>query len=626
MAGYEQGGGPAGWPRDQDDQEGNDLSEARTLVGVDQAVLDQRGEVSSRPAPSVLPQPPQGSHAVAEQQARPPAAANALSVPRGVKVKRRDAADAAPQQSLLAISWLGEQHSWTARAIIDSRYRLLEALGRGGMGDVILAEDLFLRRKVALKTLRRNLADDPEALDSFRQEVAMAHAVSHPGLARTFDLGEASGVTYLTMEYLEGETLSNRIKRLGPLPLPEVQRIAMEVAAAVDAAHTAGVIHRDLKPSNIQLTSDRGAVVMDFGLAAAIRDESAARPAAARSELIRPTTSSAGTPYYMAPEQWRGEPQGVATDIYAFGAILFEALTGRTPFLADNRVTMMNAHLQQKAPSVRSIRPQVPAALDRLVAACLEKDPRLRPPSMEAVARKLVGRSVLPTLVTLGIAVAVLLLIMAGGWTIWWTTSALLLREIRPAVQRLAEIAALRIDGRDLVQVRQEADIETDAFRNVWNVFDQLRKENPEVKYVYTLRKLEKENDWEYVVDVDPKEKDENGDGTIEDDEKGCPPGEEFDSSPYPQLARTFREKKPQADRQFIADAWGILLSGYAPVKAPGDEFHLVGIDVGNDPLVRLRNTLLGVFFLLGLATAGLVLALRLRRAEALPGFNRKKS
>lgn len=634
MADFEQRDGELRWPGDSEEPEEDDFLEGRTVVGMSSfpADGDEDGDrkIDPLPAlamPSASPAEPGGAWPV-----------SAPSLPPGVRVKRKEGAAAAvQQQNLLGMSFDGDKSTWTAQTVIDGRYRLIESLGRGGMGDVILAEDMFLRRKVAIKTLRNNLADDPEALDSFRQEVAMAHAVSHVGLARTFDLGEAGGVTYLTMEYLEGETLSSRIKRQGPLPVGEVRRIALQVAAAVDAAHTAGVIHRDLKPSNIQLTPDRGAVVMDFGLAAAIDTRTVDGSHGSRSELLRPTTSSAGTPYYMAPEQWRGEHQGVPTDIYAFGAILFEALTGRTPFRAENRLAMMNAHLNEKPPSVRSLNPATPTDLDRLVAACLEKEPNLRPVSMEAVARRLVGRPLRRGLVTAGLALGVLLVIMGASWVIWETTKSLLLREMRPAVQRLAEVAALRIDGAELTKIRTPADIDTEPFRRVWNVIDEIRKENPEVDYIYTTRKLPEERPceieegdgtcgWEYVVDVDPRDHDDNGDGIIQLEEEGTPPGRLVDTSLYPQWEVTYRTKKPQSDKDFITDAWGILLSGYAPIKAPGDEFYVVGVDVGNDPLVRLRNTLFIVFFGLGLVSAGLVIGLRIRRGVPLPGFGGTKT
>ncbi len=590
-----------------------------------------------------------------------PAVPPSTPAPRGVRVVRRDdapsgtgagaaaagpaAASAPPAQQISppppspmapssngmvgGVSAAGRA-AWVPGAIVGSRYKLIKVLGRGGMGDVVLADDLFLRRKVAIKTLRSSLADDEVALEGFRQEVAMAHSVSHPGLARTFDLGEAAGVSYLTMEYLAGTSLWEEVHKKGPLSIKELRRVGLEVAAAMYAAHQAGVVHRDLKPSNIQLTPDRGAVVMDFGLAAAIDQRNRGSLAElGRSEYLQPSTSSAGTPHYMAPEQWRAEHQDSATDIYAFGCILFEALTGRTPFVAEDRVAMMVAHLEAKPPSLRSLRADVPADLDRLVARCMEKDPKRRPRTMLEVARALAPRKILPHLVTAALALGVVGALLLGGWTLWITSRALLLREIRPAAQRLAEITALRLDLDDLHRVRQAGDIETEPFQRSWTVLQEIKHENPEVRYVYTLRMKTPPALWEFVVDADPKDVDRNGNGEIEEDEQGSPPAMEYEAEEFPAMARVYEENRPTSDQAFKTDAWGISLSGYAPVRpragrsAPSDEFYIVGVDVANEPLLRLRRVLYAVFGGLGLISAGLVVLLRRRKFEHLPGFGR---
>ncbi|MDY0062255.1 MAG: serine/threonine-protein kinase [Myxococcota bacterium] len=524
---------------------------------------------------------------------------------------------------LLDMKWVPDLSSWQEGAVIAGRYRLLEAIGTGGMGDVLLADDLLLQRKVAVKTLRRNLLENPLALERFRQEVAMAHAVSHLGLARTFDMGEAGGVFFLTMEYLTGETLADRLRREGPLPVAEVRRIGLEVAAALDAAHQAGVVHRDLKPSNIMLTPDRGAVVMDFGLAAAISDRRGLPGHEGLSELVRPTAKSAGTPNYMAPEQWKGEPQGAATDVYSFGCILFEALTGRLPFLAQTRTTMMQAHLTEKPPAIRTLRPGVPASLDHLVAACLSKEPGDRPPSMLAIARSLLVRRKRELAVTALLAVGVIGLLLGAASVVWSSTSLLLIRELRPSVKRLAMLVARDIDGADLDKIRKPADITRPEFKRVWQVIDRARRENPDVSYIYTMRKLKPEVMWEFVVDADPQDEDRNGDGIVDDDERGTPPGLKYDASGLTWLRLAFLENRPHADDSFTSDPWGLLLSGYAPIHGPGDDFYLVGVDVTDKPLMILRNTLYGVFLLLGLISAVLVVVLRQRRAMLVTGFGR---
>ncbi len=521
---------------------------------------------------------------------------------------------------LLDYPWLREADVWRAGAVVKGRYKLIRSLGSGGMGDVLLAEDLFLRRKVALKTLRRDLEAAPEALEMFLNEVAMAHAVSHPGLARTYDVSMASGVVFLTMEYLEGETLSRRIKREGPLPESEVRRIGLEVAAALHAAHQSGVIHRDLKPSNIQLTPDRGAVVMDFGLAAAIQvHHPRARPDG--SGLQVSSSKSAGTPYYMAPEQWRGEDQGVYTDVYALGCILYEALTGQKPFTADSRVAMMKAHLEQAPPSVRAVRPGVSRRLDRLVTSCLDKDPARRPADMLQIASVLMEGRMVRHLVTALLCLAAVGLLVAGGMVIWYSAKNLVLSQMRPAVRRLAELVARDVDVRDLEAVHTEADMDGPAFRRTLEILRRYKKENPDARYLYTMRKLPAKHLWEFVVDAEPFDKDENHDGKIDDSERGSPPGMKYDSTEFEWMNRVVKERRPLADDNFDYDAWGYILSGYAPLEAPGGGLYIVGVDVTYGPLARLRTILVVVVGVLAAVAMGSILVSRRRKAMITAGF-----
>lgn len=527
--------------------------------------------------------------------------------------------------SLLSVDWLSDPGAWAAGSVIGGRYLLLRALGHGGMGDVLLAEDLFLRRKVAIKTLRTNMVRDPSAMEAFRQEVAMAHAVAHPGLARTYDLGEAQGITFLTMEYLEGESLWDRIQRVGPLPVDEVRQIGVQVAQALHAAHRAGIVHRDMKPSNIQLTPNRGAVVLDFGLAAGIDRGGAGRAAdPGRSELVRPSSSTAGTPQYMPPEQWKGEAQGVATDIYAFGAILFEALTARPPFDKRDEVELMMAHVGEAPPALRSLRPEVSPALDRLVALCLSKEPGRRPPAMDTIAASLQPPSVGRHVVTAALALGVAALFLLAGWVAWQSAHALVVREMGPSARRLAELTALQISAPDLDRIRTPDDMRRPEFERTLTLLRRLKRDNPEVRFMYTLRVGDEPHLFEFVVDADPLDVDRNGDGTIQDEESGSPPGLEYDGSDFPELITAARERRATADRRFAADLWGISLSGYAPVARPVGEgagdTYIVGVDLGNDPVQRLREVLQAIFALLGLVSAGLVIALRRRARSASAG------
>ncbi len=515
---------------------------------------------------------------------------------------------------------------WKPGSVVANRYVIEASLGRGGMGEVLLADDLFLRRKVAIKTLRKELAHKPKALEGLRHEVAMAHAVNHPNLVRTFDLGEAGGQTFLTMEYLPGESLKARIKREGALPIPEVQRIGVEVALAMHASHKAGVVHRDLKPGNVQLTPKRGAVVVDFGLSAATEGPPAGRPAVdSRSAYMKPSSSSVGTPRYMAPEQWRSEPQGPATDIYAFGCILHEMLSGRYAFDGENRAQVMRAHLEDPIPSARAKRPEVPQALDQLVARCLAKDPAQRPKSMLEVAQGLTPRSLVPHLVTAGMGTAALLLVLLAGWALWHVSKGLLISQMRPAARCLAEQLATRVDLRDLQQIRSPEDIDSERFQRNWRHIDQLRGAYDVARYAYTMRLVRPPYGWEFVVDADPRDQDRDGDGVLFEDEKGSPPGMPYSGREYPGLTRVAQEKTSMAEDDVRSDAWGILLSGYAPVLpkdgAPDDgTVYIAGVDLYYRPLVRLRLALIIVFSLLGVAAAATTVTLRVIATRDLLG------
>jgi hypothetical protein len=429
---------------------------------------------------------------------------------------------------------------WVPGNVVGGRYRLIRLLGVGGVGQVLAAEDLFLRRKVALKTLNRDLANDQAALETFRLEVAMAHTVTHEGLARTFDMGQEQGVIFISMEFLEGESMASRLKRDGPFPISEARKIGKAVATAVAAAHRAGIVHRDLKPSNVQLGTGRGPVVMDFGVAAAIDRPDAPQPSRSRSELVKPTTAREGSPIYMAPEQWRGEKQGAATDIYAFGAILFQALTGRPPFEAQTLRDMMEAHLKQTAPLLRTLRPDTPAFLERLVAQCLEKDPARRPRSMDDVAAGLADPPVGRHLATAGLALGALVLAIVAAFVLWSASSRLLVREMRPAVERLAVLSSQAMDVADLEQVRTPDDIANEPFQRTLAVLERVKEENPEVLFIYTLRKLAEGDMWEFVVDVDYEDEDLNGDGIIQPDEEGSPPGLVYDAGPFPRIRQAW--------------------------------------------------------------------------------------
>jgi serine/threonine protein kinase/tetratricopeptide (TPR) repeat protein len=260
------------------------------------------------------------------------------------------------------------------------RYRITGRLGAGGMGEVFAAEDLELRRTVALKILSPAMADDPARLSRFRREACSLAALNHPGIVIIHSVDQAEGLHFLTMELVEGHSLAVRLAA-GPFAVPAFFGVAVPLVDAVAAAHVQGVVHRDLKPANVMIGRDGVVKVLDFGLARAI--EPAPHPADPGSETERLLTRELvlGTPDYMAPEQIRGEPAGVAGDIYALGVILYEMITGSRPHAGGSVPELFAAVLRDRPRPAASLAPACPAPLSRLIDRCLARDPGERCPS-----------------------------------------------------------------------------------------------------------------------------------------------------------------------------------------------------------------------------------------------------
>jgi predicted Ser/Thr protein kinase len=263
-------------------------------------------------------------------------------------------------------------------------YRIERLLGVGGMGEVYKAHDTRLERAVALKVLPSEVAGDPAKRQRFQREARAISALTHPHICTLYDVGHQDGVDFLVMEYLEGQTLAKRLRE-GAMPAAEALRHGQEIADALDRAHRAGIVHRDLKPSNIMLTPG-GAKLLDFGLAKlresdpvllAQADTAAATPGATLTER----GMILGTLDYMAPEQLEGKPADTRTDIFAFGALLYEMLSGRRPFAGDSPADRIGATLHVEPPPLPPSRIAEPAqrdALERIVRRCLAKDPENR--------------------------------------------------------------------------------------------------------------------------------------------------------------------------------------------------------------------------------------------------------
>ncbi|MBI2187605.1 MAG: protein kinase [Acidobacteria bacterium] len=277
-----------------------------------------------------------------------------------------------------------------------SRYRIVESLGRGGMGEVCLADDLVLHRQVALKFLMSpGEQSEQDALDQLLGEARAAAALDHPFICSIYEVATLDGRPCIVMEYVRGETLERRLRR-GPMPLADALHVAEEVAEALEAAHKRRVIHRDLKPANVMLTEDQHVKVMDFGLATRLPVESL-EPAAAGRAMPAEVGVVRGTPAYMAPEQIRGEPADRRSDIFACGIVLYELLSGSNPFHRGSVDETLAAILGEPAADLRERTAGVPAPVAALVARLLAKDPAARPASFGDIRMSLRRVAVDPT-------------------------------------------------------------------------------------------------------------------------------------------------------------------------------------------------------------------------------------
>lgn len=261
-----------------------------------------------------------------------------------------------------------------AGALWAGRYEILEVLGRGGTGSVYRAVDLELDEEIALKVLTvEAFLEGTQAVQTLKQEIRVARKITHPNVVRTHDLGEADGVRFLTMEFVPGTTLREVIDRRGALSLAPGLQIGKQLLRGLGAVHDAGILHRDVKPQNVMVLPSGVVKLMDFGIARST--DFSGKPEG--------DGLTVGTPSYMSPEQARGLPLDVRSDIYSVGIVLFEMFVGSRPFDAPNMYDTIRKQISEAPPVPRSLRPDLPEALEALILACLSKDPARRPPSAQ---------------------------------------------------------------------------------------------------------------------------------------------------------------------------------------------------------------------------------------------------
>lgn len=260
----------------------------------------------------------------------------------------------------------------TRGQLINDRYEIIRSIGEGGMANVYLAQDTILDRKVAVKILRGDLAEDEKFVRRFQREAISASSLNDPNIVEVYDVGEDNGKYFIVMEYVQGLTLKQLIKKRGNLTLPEVVDIMLQLTRAVEHAHQSYIIHRDIKPQNVIILEDGRVKIMDFGIAVALN-----------SGEFTQTNSVMGTVYYIPPEQANGGMSTVKSDIYSLGILMYELVTGHVPFKGDNPVEVAIKHMNEPLPSICEYDPEMPQSIENIILKASAKNPDNRYDSAE---------------------------------------------------------------------------------------------------------------------------------------------------------------------------------------------------------------------------------------------------
>src|SRR6202140_2476293 len=332
-------------------------------------------------------------------------------------------------------------------------YEVVAQIGAGGMGEVYQAHDTKLGRDVAIKVLPEAFAHDPERLSRFQREAKMLASLNHPNIATIHGLEQSGGTSYLVMELVSGETLQDRVKRDGPVPVEEALAIAKQIAEALEAAHEKGIIHRDLKPANVKLTPEGKVKVLDFGLAKAFAGDTSTEDMGNSPTLSMASTMQGvilGTATYMSPEQARAKAVDKRTDIWAFGCVLYELLTGKVAFHGED-VTDILAAVVRAEPDWTALPASLSPSIRVLLQRCLRKDRRQRIPDAATIRIEIEDAIAAPkdsgatqaastSMSKLPWAVAAVLVVLLGvtSWALW--------RSTRPGEQPLRPLVRLDVD------------------------------------------------------------------------------------------------------------------------------------------------------------------------------------